>query len=87
MRKIDECHVEEFGTLYDRDKTIVILEDRLWLQSAKQKGIILGGFFTVLYGKNEMSALLLLEVYLLEIGTVHRLEWYVNGKKTKPSRI
>ena len=34
MRKIDKCDIEEFGTL-DREKTIAILGDRWWPQTAK----------------------------------------------------
>ena len=40
MRKIDECGMEEFGTLliYSSEKTIAILGDRWWPQTAKQEG-------------------------------------------------
>ena len=38
MRKIDECDMEKFGTLNNREKTIAILGDRLWSQTAKRKG-------------------------------------------------
>ena len=38
MRKIDECDMEKFGA-YDRsEKTIAILGDRCWPQTAKQQG-------------------------------------------------
>ena len=40
MRKIDECDMEEFGTLDSSgsEKTIAILGDRWWTQAAKQEG-------------------------------------------------
>ena len=39
MRKIDECGMEKFGTLLDSsEKTIAILGDRWWPQTAKRKG-------------------------------------------------
>ena len=38
MRKIDECDMEEFGTLDSSEETIAILGDRRWPQTAKQEG-------------------------------------------------
>ena len=38
MRKIDKCGMEKFGTLDSREKTIAILGDRWWPQTAKQQG-------------------------------------------------
>ena len=38
MREIDECDMEEFGTLDITDKTIAILGERWWPQAAKQEG-------------------------------------------------
>ena len=40
MREIDECDMEEFDTLLIEasEKTIAILGDRWWPQTAKQKG-------------------------------------------------
>ena len=38
MRKVDECDMEKFGTLDDSEKTIAILGDRWWPQTAKQEG-------------------------------------------------
>ena len=38
MRKIDECGTEKFGTLDSSDKTIAILGDRWWPQTAEQEG-------------------------------------------------
>ena len=34
----DERDMEKFGTLDSNEKTIAILEDRWWPQTAKQKG-------------------------------------------------
>ena len=36
--KIDKCDMEKFGTLDSSDKTIAILGDRRWPQTAKQEG-------------------------------------------------
>ena len=38
MRKLDRCDMEEFGRLESSEKTIAILGDRWWLQTAKQDG-------------------------------------------------
>ena len=38
MRKLDECDMEEFGRLEGGEKTIAILGDRWWSQTAKQGG-------------------------------------------------
>ena len=38
MRKLDGCDVEEFGRLDSSEKTIAILGDRWWPQTAKQDG-------------------------------------------------
>ena len=38
MRKIDECDMETFGTLDGSEKTIAILGDRWWPQTAQQEG-------------------------------------------------
>ena len=38
MRKIAEGEMEKFGTLNGREKTIAVLGDRWWPQTAKQEG-------------------------------------------------
>ena len=38
MRKIDQCHMEKFGTPDSSEKTIAILGGRWWPQKAKQEG-------------------------------------------------
>ena len=38
MRKIDECGMEKFGALGSSEKTIAILGDKWWPQTAKQEG-------------------------------------------------
>ena len=38
MRKINECDMEKYGTLDSSEKTIAILGDRWWPQTAKQEG-------------------------------------------------
>ena len=37
MRKIDEFGMDKFGTLDSREKTVAILGDRWWPQTAKQQ--------------------------------------------------
>ena len=37
MRKINECDMEKYGTLDSSEKTIAILGDRWWPQTAKQR--------------------------------------------------
>ena len=38
MRKLDVCDMKEFGRLESSEKTIAILGDRWWPQTAKQDG-------------------------------------------------
>ena len=38
MRKIDECDMEVFDTLHSSEKTIAILGDTWWPQTAKLQG-------------------------------------------------
>ena len=38
MRKLDVCDMEEFGRLESSEKTMAILGDRWWPQTAKQDG-------------------------------------------------
>ena len=38
MGKFDKCDTEEFGRLESSEKTIAILADRWWPQTAKQDG-------------------------------------------------
>ena len=38
LRKIDECGMEKIGTQDSSEKTIAILGDRWWPQTAKQQG-------------------------------------------------
>ena len=45
MRKIDECDMEKFSTLDSSEKTIAILGDRWWPQTAKQGGGKIGKTF------------------------------------------
>ena len=73
MRKIGVCDMEEFGILESSEKTIAILGDRWWPQTAKQDGDrISKRFLCSMWNKrNERS---MLEVSLLGVGTVLRLE-------------
>ena len=38
MTKLDKCYMEEFGRLESSEKTIAILGDRWWPQTAIQDG-------------------------------------------------
>ena len=38
MREIDECDVEDFGTLDSSENTIAVLGDRWWPQAPKGRG-------------------------------------------------
>ena len=74
MRKLDVWDMEEFGRLESSKKTIAILGDRWWPQTAKKDGDrISKQFFHVICGKSAMSAQRL-EASLLGVGTVLRLE-------------
>ena len=76
MRKI-ESGMERLGTLYSSEKTIAILGDRWWPQTAKQEegDKIIKKFLmkhTEKQNKTNMSAQML-EVSLSGVGTVLRL--------------
>ena len=73
MRKIAEGEMEKFGTLNGREKTIAVLGDRWWPQTAKQEGDKMSKKFPCNTWENVMSAQTL-EVSLLGVGTVLRLE-------------
>ena len=73
MRKLDECDVEEFGRLESSEKTIAIVGDRWWPQTAKQEGDRTGKQLYVIHGRSVMSTQML-EVSLLGVGTVLRFE-------------
>ena len=73
VRKLDVCDMEEFGRLESSEKAIAILGDRWWPQTAKQVGDRKANSFYVIYGRSVMSAQML-EVSLLGVGTVLRLE-------------
>ena len=74
MRKIDECDMEKFGTPDSADKTIAIPGGRWWPQMAKQEGDKISKKSRCnIWKKNVMSAKML-EVPLLGVGTVLRLE-------------
>ena len=73
MRKVDKCNMEKLGTPDSSETTIAILGDRWWPQTTKQEGDKDKHNVSVTYGKNVMSAHML-EVSLLGVGTVLRLE-------------
>ena len=73
VRNIDGCDVEKFGALGGSEKTIVILGDRWRPPTAKEELHQVSETFFVLHGRNATSAQML-EVSLLGVGTVLRLE-------------
>ena len=58
---MDEPGMEKFGTLDSSEKTIAILGDRWWPQTAKRQGdqILKRGFLCNLWEKKVMSTLML----------------------------
>ena len=77
MRKIVECDMEKRSTLDNSEKTIAILRDRWWPQTAKEEGDkgqqFFITYFEVVHGKSVMSAQML-EVSLLGVETLLRLD-------------
>ena len=75
MSKIDECDIEKCGKL-NGEKTIAILGDRWWPQYDETGRGYEDKLKFYVYGmtKNVMSAQAL-EVSLIEVQTVLRLEW------------
>ena len=74
MRKIDGCDFKKFGALDSSERTIAISGDRWWPPTAKEEGDdVTKTFLCVIYGRNVLSAKRL-EVSLLGVGTVLRVE-------------
>ena len=82
--KIDECDIEKFGTLGIRDKTVAILGDRWWPQTAKQEGEKTRKSY-VIYENNEMNAQILEVSNRSRNGAPSRKGCVVNGRMTKAS--
>ena len=74
MRKLDVCDMEEFGRLESREKTMAILGDRWWPQTAKLDGNMMSKQFLCSAWKIIIMSAQMLEVSLLEVGTVLCLE-------------
>ena len=72
MSNLDERDMKEFSRLESSEKTIAILADRWWPQTAKQEGDKMSKHLYATYGKSVMSTQLL-EVFLLGVGTALRL--------------
>ena len=72
MRKLDGRDMGEFRRLGNSEKTVAILGDRWWPQTAKKEGGRITNFFYVIDGKNVRSAQMLES--LLGVGAVLRLE-------------
>ena len=73
MRKLNVCDMGEFGRLEGSEKTIAMLGNRWWPQTAKQDGDRRSKPFSCNIWKIVMSAQML-KVSLLGVGTVLRLE-------------
>ena len=83
MGKINEYGMEKFGTLDSSDKTLAILGDRWWPQTAKQEGDEISKQFYVTYGKNVTSA----QMFSIRIrnGPPSRKGCLVKGQMTRAS--
>ena len=84
MRKIDRCDMEKFGTLDSSEEMIAIVGSRWWAQTAKQEGDKISKKILCNTLKNVVSTQML-EVSLLGVGTVLRLErhaWSIYGQMT-----
>ena len=75
MRKLDECDLGEFGRLESSEKTIAILGDTWWPQTAKQEGDRISKQVPcVVCEKNVMSVQCWRCLSLLGVGTLLRFE-------------
>ena len=74
MRKLDVCGMGEFGRRESSEKTMAILGDRWWPQTAKQDGDMISKQFLCSVWKVIIMSAQMLEVSLLGVGTVLRLE-------------
>ena len=74
MRKLDACDIEEFGRLESSEKTIAILGDRWWPQTAKKDGERISKQFLCSMWKKRNERPNFAGVSLLGKGTVLRLE-------------
>ena len=70
MTKLDVCDMEEFGRLESGEKTIAMLGDRWWPQTAKQDGDRTSKQFLCSTWKSAQ----MLELFLLRVGRVLRFE-------------
>ena len=87
MRKIDKCGMETFGTLDSSEKTIAMLGDRWWPQTAKQEEDKLEvSMKHTKYGKKLNERLNVGGVSIVSWnGAPSRKECVVNGQMTKAS--
>ena len=86
MRKIDECDIEQFGTLNSSEKTLAILGDRWWPQAAKQEGDKISKRFlcNIWKQRNERPNVGGVSIRSRN-GAPSRKECMVNGQMTKAS--
>ena len=74
IRKTDECNIEKFGTIDSSKKTIAILGDRWWAQTAKQEGDKISKKFLCNIWKKRNERPNVGGVQVLGLGTVLSLE-------------
>ena len=86
--KIDGCDMDKIGTVDSSDKTIAILGDRWWPQTAKQQGGKVSERNLCSIGSKNVMSTQMLEVSLQRVGTMLGLERdaYSMEKKTKASK-
>ena len=74
MRDLNKSGMKSFDALDSREKTIAILGDRWWPQTAKQEGIdkLKASYVILVHRNNVMSAQYIGGVSLLGVGTVLR---------------
>ena len=82
MRKSDECDMEKFGRLESSEKTIAILEDRWWPQTAKQEEDRISKQFYVIYGKSINTQTLEVSPLGVGKGVSSRMRCVVNDQTT-----
>ena len=85
MMKLDEWDMEEFGRLESREKTIAILGDIWWPQTAKQEGDGISKPFLCSIWKSVMRAQLLEVSIRSRNGAPSRKGCVVSGQMTKAS--
>ena len=87
MREKDDSGMEEFGTLNNSEKTIAILGERWWPQTAKQKGVKIILFFicNICQQRDERPTVRGVS-NRSRSGAPYRKECVINGQMTKANK-